>query len=352
MTDSELWSFQRKKIDEINSILLSLIDKTNITAELKKTIIKYKEISSEQKLKNIPVVLSKSLSIFLGVPNGTKMSEKIVMNKIIKYINEHNLCSEDESSDVITLLLPLKDQQITLDEKLIKLININSRSYIMNRITPVHTSNNCFKLKIPYSQIQRCIKNKFIDMRRQNPVKVYCKTNKIDEELERYSLMWGVSPDHIKKRAIKNYSTFLNSNVSWKRVVNSSMGIEGWYEYAPKKYQKKTIFCTILLSGENEIKKLNKKYRKKNKTTDVLSFPFYNKKELQKKLKKEKEIYLGDIIINLNKIKSKKNKNIFKIEFNKLWIHGLTHLFGYDHCKDQDFYQMNKIEKKFLSYLN
>ena len=239
MTDSELWSFQRKKIDEINSILLSLIDKTNITAELKKTIIKYKEISSEQKLKNIPVVLSKSLSIFLGVPNGTKMSEKIVMNKIIKYINEHNLCSEDESSDVITLLLPLKDQQITLDEKLIKLINVNSRSYIMNRITPVHTSNNCFKLKIPYSQIQRCIKNKFIDMRRQNPVKVYCKTNKIDEELERYSLMWGVSPDHIKKRAIKNYSTFLNSNVNWERVTCSSAGIEGWYKYAPKKYQKK-----------------------------------------------------------------------------------------------------------------
>ena len=97
---------------------------------------------------------------------------------------------------------------------------------------------------------------------------------------------------------------------------------------------------------------MNKKYRKKNKTTDVLSFPFYNKKELQKNLKKEKEIYLGDIIINLNKIKNKKNKNIFKIEFNKLWIHGLTHLFGYDHCKDQDFYQMNKIEKKFLSYLN
>ena len=58
---TELWSFQRKKIDEINSILLSLIDKTNITAELKKTIIKYKEISSEQKLKNIPVVLSKSI---------------------------------------------------------------------------------------------------------------------------------------------------------------------------------------------------------------------------------------------------------------------------------------------------
>ena len=39
-------------------------------------------------------------------------------------------------------------------------------------------------------------------------------------------------------------------------------------------------------------------------------------------------------------------------EFNKLWIHGLTHLFGYDHKKDLDFLKMNKIEKKFISYLN
>ena len=148
-----------------------------------------------------------------------------------------------------------------------------------------------------------------------------------------------ISNNKIWYRYIKNPTYFIQT-----RVDNFNKRF--------KKYQKKIIFCTILLSGENEIKKLNKKFRKKNKTTDVLSFPFYNKKELQKKLKKEKEIYLGDIIINLNKIKSKKNKNIFNIEFNKLWIHGLAHLFGYDHCEDKDFYQMNKIEKKFLSYLN
>ena len=62
----------------------------------------------------------------------------------------------------------------------------------------------------------------------------------------------------------------------------------------------------MLLSNTKEIKKLNSKFRKKNKSTDVLSFPFYNKKNLKKKLKNEKEIYLGDIIINLNKIRQKK----------------------------------------------
>ena len=119
-----------------------------------------------------------------------------------------------------------------------------------------------------------------------------------------------------------------------------------------RKYKSNVIFCSILLSGDNEIKKLNKKFRNKNKTTDVLSFPFYNKKELKNQLKNNKEIYLGDIIINFNKIKNRKDKEIFKLEFNKLWIHGLTHLFGYDHKKNIDFYKMSKIEKKFLSYLN
>ncbi len=118
------------------------------------------------------------------------------------------------------------------------------------------------------------------------------------------------------------------------------------------KYKKKNIHCTLLLSGSFEIKKLNKKFRNKNKSTDVLSFPFYSKKKLEEKLRNEREIYLGDIIINLNKIKNKKNIKDFKLEFNKLWIHGLIHLFGHDHKKIKDFDEMVKIEKKFLSYLN
>jgi len=73
-----------------------------------------------------------------------------------------------------------------------------------------------------------------------------------------------------------------------------------------KNFSKNIIFCTLLLSGNKEIKYLNKKFRKKNKSTDVLSFPFQTKKEFKKLLKKNKEIYIGDIIVNLNKIKNKK----------------------------------------------
>ena len=112
------------------------------------------------------------------------------------------------------------------------------------------------------------------------------------------------------------------------------------------------MICTLLLSGTNEIRNLNKKFRKKNKSTDVLSFPFYSKIQLKKIIKKDSEIYLGDVIINLNKIKHKNDKKKFEFEFNKLWIHGLVHLFGYMHKKDKDYYVMQKIEKKYLKFLN
>ena len=91
---------------------------------------------------------------------------------------------------------------------------------------------------------------------------------------------------------------------------------------------------------------------KKNKSTDILSFPFQTKNELEKKLKLEKEIYLGDIIINLNKIKIKNIKTSFNEEFDRLWIHGLLHLFGFKHKSDKDFEKMDRMEKKYFDLVN
>ena len=151
--------------------------------------------------------------------------------------------------------------------------------------------------------------------------------------------------------------------------INTIINNKSWYQYFKnpvgfvdrrfinlnkkfKKYRNKNFFLTLLLSGDSEIRKLNKKFRKKNKTTDVLSFPFYSKKELKKKFKNDKDIYLGDIIVNISKIKNKNNLVEFKINFNKLWVHGLVHLFWYDHKKDKDFYNMLQVEKKILSCLD
>ena len=137
---------------------------------------------------------------------------------------------------------------------------------------------------------------------------------------------------------IKNPNSYIDKKVKKLNLKN-------------KKLQKNIFFCTLLLSGNKEIKKLNKKFRKKNKSTDVLSFPFYKKKELISRLKKEKEIYLGDIIINLSKITSNKKLKFFKLEFDKLWIHGLVHLFGHDHKKEKDYKKMNRLEENYLKYI-
>ena len=116
-------------------------------------------------------------------------------------------------------------------------------------------------------------------------------------------------------------------------------------------FKNKIVDFSLMLSGNNEIKSLNKKFRKKNKTTDILSFPFYERKALNTLLKEKKtEIYLGDIIINLNKMISKTNEKDFLLNFDKIWIHGLAHLFGYRHKSNIDFSIMKKIETKLIKH--
>ena len=146
------------------------------------------------------------------------------------------------------------------------------------------------------------------------------------------------------------------NNIIWKRYLKDPHSfIDKKIELLNKKnklYKKNILICSLLLSGTKEIKQLNKKFRKKNKSTDVLSFPFYAKQQLNNKIKREKEIYLGDIIINISKIQNKNNTTKFKKELNKLWIHGVGHLFGHQHKKDREFQTMKKVEERYLEYIN
>ena len=97
---------------------------------------------------------------------------------------------------------------------------------------------------------------------------------------------------------------------------------------------------------------LTQNLKKKNKSTDVLSFPFYEKKILNKLLKKPQNIYLGDIIINLNKIIEQAKNKEFTSVFDKIWIHGLSHLLGYRHKSNNEFLVMKKIENKIYKCIN
>jgi probable rRNA maturation factor len=112
----------------------------------------------------------------------------------------------------------------------------------------------------------------------------------------------------------------------------------------PNKYRfiKKKVSLTILLSNNKNIKKLNKKFRNKNKSTDVLSFPSV------KNLNIKESPYLGDIIISYEFMnKPKKLSNLeFKSKVTKIFIHGFLHLLGYDHIKLKDFKKMFIEEEK------
>ena len=115
-------------------------------------------------------------------------------------------------------------------------------------------------------------------------------------------------------------------------------------------FNKKKITFTILLTNSLEIKKLNRKFRNKNKSTDILSFPFF--KSAQLKLIKEKNIYIGDIAVCYQVLNQRSKRKNFHSEFDKVWIHGLLHLIGYDHIKNKDYLKMNRLEKKILNLIS
>ena len=148
-------------------------------------------------------------------------------------------------------------------------------------------------------------------------------------------------------------NVIVDNNI-WKKYVKNP---ENYLKKKIKKIEKNNFFkkisfeLSILLTDNKKIKKLNNKFRKKNKSTDVLSFPYYQKKEIKNLLKKKLEFYLGDIAVNIQKIDCKKNEQNVKKKLNILWIHGLLHLMGYRHKTNKDYKKMQSLEKKFLSLI-
>ena len=110
-----------------------------------------------------------------------------------------------------------------------------------------------------------------------------------------------------------------------------------------KLFQNKSKNCTVFLTNNKTMKELNKKFRKKNKSTDVLSFPFNDK------IKHKKNVYLGDIAISYEFVNKRSKNSNFSLEFDKMWIHGYLHLLGHDHIKKKDFMKMKKLEDLILN---
>ena len=139
----------------------------------------------------------------------------------------------------------------------------------------------------------------------------------------------------------------LSEDKSWsKKLKNKEIFFNNICKFIPKKFQfiNKKVYFTLLLSNNKNIKILNKRFRNKNKHTDILSFPFHQKS------KKLKEIYLGDIIISINYMNKSKNLSSydFREKVAKIFIHGFLHLLDFDHIKKKDYIKMFNQEQKIF----
>ena len=139
-----------------------------------------------------------------------------------------------------------------------------------------------------------------------------------------------------------NINVFSEDKAWSKRLRNKDIFFQNICNAFPKKYKflNKKVSFTLLLSNNKNIQKLNKLFRKKNKPTDILSFP------LTKKVRISKQTYLGDIIISYNFINKPKSLNtkLFREKVTKIFIHGFLHLLGFDHKKNKDYIKMLKEE--------
>ena len=113
----------------------------------------------------------------------------------------------------------------------------------------------------------------------------------------------------------------------------------------------------ITLTNPENIKKLNNEYRKIDRETDVLSFPMFEKEEIDLKVKKQDfpfEDILGDMVISIPRVKEQAIEygHSFKRELSYMVVHSFYHLMGYDHMEEEEKAIMREKEEYVLNRLN
>lgn len=118
-----------------------------------------------------------------------------------------------------------------------------------------------------------------------------------------------------------------------------------------------TKLClTITLTNPENIREINNLYRNIDKETDVLSFPMFERDELNEKIVKndfEHEDILGDIVVSIDRVKEQAIEygHSFERELSYMIVHGFYHVMGYDHIKEEDKKIMRPKEEKILNEL-
>lgn len=144
----------------------------------------------------------------------------------------------------------------------------------------------------------------------------------------------------------------IEGKTAWEKVIQKVLK----QCFKEEKMENSKLLITITLTNPENIKKINKEYRNIDRATDVLSFPMFEKEELEEKIKKndfEHEDVLGDIIISVEKVQEQAIEygHSFERELSYMVVHGFYHLMGYDHIQEEDKKKMRPKEEKILSDL-
>ena len=126
--------------------------------------------------------------------------------------------------------------------------------------------------------------------------------------------------------------------------------------YKTENLTNSKLIITITLTTPEKIRQIHNEYRQIDKATDVLSFPMFEKSELDEKIKKQEFLHedvLGDIIISVQKVEeqAKEYGHSFERELSYMVVHGFYHLMGYDHIEEKDKIIMRPKEENVLSKL-
>ena len=126
--------------------------------------------------------------------------------------------------------------------------------------------------------------------------------------------------------------------------------------FKQEKLENSKLYVSIMLTNPENIHKINKEYRNVDRETDVLSFPMFEKNEIDQKIENnnfEHEDVLGDIVISIEKVKGQAIEygHSFEREFAYMLVHGFYHLMGYDHIEEKDKKIMREKEEIILSKL-
>lgn len=127
--------------------------------------------------------------------------------------------------------------------------------------------------------------------------------------------------------------------------------------YKKEKLENSKLTIQITLTTPENIRKLNKEYRNIDRETDVLSFPMFEKDEIDSKVETQNFLHediLGDMVISIPRVyeQAEEYGHSFKRELSYMVVHSFYHLMGYDHMEENEKKVMRKKEDYILDKLN